>query len=58
MEFFPGFKWAVSSAFSEPLGACRFEQGDLLYDTPDAYKGEWREALARVAPNAEAVFLP
>jgi hypothetical protein len=48
MDFFPGFKWAVSSAFSDPLGACRFEQGDALYNSPDAYKGTWSDALARL----------
>ncbi|HEX4084408.1 MAG TPA: hypothetical protein VHY22_05845, partial [Chthoniobacteraceae bacterium] len=46
MDFFPGFKWAVTTAFRDPLGACRFEQGDALYNTRSAYAGEWRDALA------------
>jgi hypothetical protein len=44
VEQFPGFSWCVPAAFSDPLGTCRFEAGDLLYDTPDAYQ-QWSEAL-------------
>lgn len=42
--FFPGFAWAVPSAFCDPLGACRFEEGDSLYDVKEAYL-PWDEAL-------------
>lgn len=41
MEFLPGFKWAVPVAFSDAVTQCRFEEGDVLYDTPKAYDGEW-----------------
>jgi hypothetical protein len=41
MEFFHGFKWAVPTAFSDAVGLCRFEEGDLLYDSPDAYTKDW-----------------
>lgn len=32
-----GFKWAVSPAFRKPVSVCRFEQGDMLYDTMKGY---------------------
>ena len=38
----PGFGWAVPSAFSSAVAACRFEQGDVLYADQDAY-GDWAE---------------
>jgi hypothetical protein len=44
-EFFPGFVWAVRKAFREPLASCRFEQGDILYDTRKAYEGTWGDAF-------------
>lgn len=47
-EFFEGFSWALLHAFAESLGACRFEQGDTLYDTRIAYVGTWGEALPHI----------
>jgi len=47
-EFFDGFSWAIPTAFAEPLAACRFEQGDVLYDTRRAYEGPWGEALPHI----------
>jgi hypothetical protein len=44
MDFFPNFKWAVPHAFGDALAVCRFEQGDILYDTPLAYQGTWGES--------------
>lgn len=44
MHFYSGFSWAVPTAFCDPLGVCRFEEGDSLYDTKDAYL-QWSEAL-------------
>lgn len=44
MDFFPKFKWAVPHAFNDALAACRFEQGDILYDTQLAYTGTWGES--------------
>ncbi len=46
--FFPGFRWALPRAFAGPLGACRFEQGDILYDTDKAYEGTWGDAVGHV----------
>jgi hypothetical protein len=47
-EYFDGFAWAVPVAFADPLAACRFEQGDILYDTRQAYQGTWGEALPHI----------
>jgi len=47
-NFLDGFLWAVPTAFSDPLAACRFEQGDILYDTKKAYEGTWGEALTYI----------
>ncbi len=44
-EFYTGFVWAVRKAFRDPLASCRFEQGDILYDTKKAYEGTWGDAL-------------
>lgn len=45
MEFFSNFTWAVPHAFSDAVGLCRFEEGDMLYDTAKAYEGEWGDAV-------------
>jgi hypothetical protein len=52
-EFFGGFKWAVPRAFASPLSACRFEQGDVLYDTDKAYEGEWGAAKSHIKHSVE-----
>ena len=44
MEFFKGFKWAVPEVFSGALSNCKFEEGDVLYDSQAAYK-EWESAI-------------
>ena len=41
MEFIPGFKWALPKAFSDAVFGCRFEEGDMLYQTSSAYKTDW-----------------
>lgn len=48
MEFFSGFKWAVPAAFSDAVALCRFEEGDILYDTPKAYDEEWGKASKHI----------
>jgi len=51
MDFFAGFAWALPKAFADPLEKCRFERGDVLYDTQAAYEGDWtaaRKAATRV----------
>lgn len=38
MEFFNGFKWPIPKAFAPALAVCRFEIGDILYDSQEAYR--------------------
>jgi hypothetical protein len=52
-EYFEGFSWALPRAFAAPLAACRFEQGDILYDTVRAYQGEWGTAQKHVCHSIE-----
>ena len=33
MELYSGLSWAVPKAFGSALHGCRFEQGDVLYQT-------------------------
>lgn len=58
MNFFPEFKWAVPSAFSSAIASCRFEQGDILYDTQLAYKGSWGEAEPHINYSLQVKFPP
>lgn len=37
MHFLSGFAWPVPRAFASATAACRFEQGDVFFDTPDGY---------------------
>ena len=37
MELLSGFTWPVPRAFASAVSACRFEQGDVLYDAASAY---------------------
>ena len=43
-EYFQQFDWALPVAFADPLGTCRFEEGDLLYSSRVAYQTTWGEA--------------
>ena len=52
-NYFEGFAWAVPAAFSDALGSCHFERGDLLYDTRRAYEGSWNEALPCIRYNLQ-----
>ncbi len=45
MNFFSNFTWAVPKAFSDAVASCRFEEGDMLYDTPKAYEVDWEDAI-------------
>lgn len=44
MDYFDGFEWAVPRAFHDAVDQCRFERGDTLYDTREAYGPDWRRA--------------
>jgi hypothetical protein len=41
MEYFEQFTWPFPKGFSEAIAACKFEQGDLLYNTRRAYEEGW-----------------
>ncbi len=47
IEFLRGFKWAVPTAFSSAISQCQFEEGDILYDSKEAYQ-EWNSALNNI----------
>lgn len=53
--FFDSFAWAVPIAFTDPLSICRFEQGDILYDTKMAYDGTWKEALTYITYSIQVI---
>lgn len=55
MEFFEMFAWALPKAFKDPLSICRFEQGDVLYDTRKAYQ-VWKEALKYLRYGIQVKF--
>ena len=48
MDYFSGFAWAVPKAFSDAIALCRFEEGDVLYDTKSAYEKEWDDAKSNI----------
>lgn len=47
MEFYKGFKWAVPKAFKEAISSCSFEEGDILYNTKEAYSS-WSQAKSKI----------
>ena len=47
-RFFDGFAWAVPSAFTDAVSDCMFLEGDTLYDTKEAYSGDWGKALPHI----------
>lgn len=42
-----GFAFAIPEAFADSLKQGRFNQGDVFYDSPDAYKLEWAKYLKK-----------
>ena len=57
-ENFTSFSWALPLAFSEPLCFCRFEEGDVIYDTHNAYIGTWAESLKHISYSIQINFPP
>ncbi len=55
-EYFTGFAWAVRKAFRDALASCHFEQGDVLYDTRQAYAGTWSHALQHLNHSIQIRF--
>lgn len=57
MEFFSNFKWALPKAFTPMLAACRFERGDILYDTSEAYRqSTWSDALPYLTHSIQVKY--
>lgn len=56
MEFFSGFKWAVPKAFSDAVSLCRFEEGDILYETEKAYDDDWEKASKFIEHSLQIKF--
>ena len=46
MHFLSGFAWPVPRAFASATAVCRFEQGDVFFDTPDGYAA-WKVSRPR-----------
>lgn len=44
MKFIKGFNWAIPLSYNDAIASCKFEEGDIFYDTPKAYK-QWDSAL-------------
>jgi hypothetical protein len=44
LQYLNGFSWPVPIAFASAVSACRFEQGDMLYDAKIGYR-DWATAL-------------
>jgi len=57
-KFFDGFAWAVPICFADPLAACKFDHGDILYDTPLSYEGPWRDALKHINFSIQVISPP
>lgn len=55
-EYFGQFKWALPLAFSDPLSKCRFERGDMLYDSKKAYQLSWGEAIKNIRYSIQVKF--
>ena len=55
-EYFDGFAWAVPFAFADALAACRFERGDILYDTKRAYEGPWDRIRRHISYSIQVEF--
>lgn len=41
MEYLEQFTWPVPKGFADAVAACKFERGDLLYNTRQAYEEGW-----------------
>lgn len=56
MDFFTTFEWAVPHAFADAVSLCRFEEGDVLYDTSIAYEGNWGNSIKQVTHYLQVMF--
>ena len=56
MEFFEGFKWAVPKAFTDSLSVCEFVEGDVFYDTKEAYEHDWSESIKKIKHSIQVIY--
>lgn len=57
MKLFEGFHWAVPTALSGAVAACRFEQGDVLYSDPSGYE-TWPKGSQRLRFQLQVLAPP
>lgn len=55
MEFFSEFAWAVPTIFSDAIADCKFEEGDMIYDSQSAYQ-EWQRAIKSLKYSIKVKF--
>jgi hypothetical protein len=54
-EFFDGFSWAIPTVFGGCLNECRFEKGDVLYDSRAGYQ-KWGDAVKQLKFSLQIKF--
>lgn len=54
-EYFDGLAWPLPLAFADALAACRFERGDMLYDTKTAYEGPWDKVRHHISYSIQVM---
>jgi len=57
MEQIAGFAWPLPRAYSGPVSACRFEQGDVLFDDASGYE-DWTSDRRRPATIVQVLDPP
>jgi len=55
MEFFSEFSWAVPTIFSDAIADCKFEEGDIIYDSQYAYQ-KWQRAIKSLKYSIKVKF--
>jgi hypothetical protein len=55
--FFRKFTWAVPVAFSPAIYACRFEEGDVLYDSAAGYE-QWKDGRPVCRYSLQVTYPP
>ena len=57
VECFDSFNWCVPIAFTDSLSLCRFEEGDVIHDSPDGYL-PWEEAIKKIRYTIQVKYPP
>jgi len=55
-DFFSPFEWAVPIAFADAVNLCRFEEGDVFYDSSLAYGDSWVEVKDKIGFSLQVRF--